>query len=278
MTNQILDLTYKPLPERLDLFPCDCSESGKRGTRCTKHIIRCNVRLAAVRKWRSEQPDVRISGTRVTSGKDSKQDYATPADFMSAVKKRFGPISFDLAAHNHNRKHDNYFAPCTTDEGPMPLDPKARGIDAFDHSWARLSTVKFRRDGAPGLLWLNCEFSEIPAWAERCAWESLKGANILLLTPVSVGANWYSNLIVPYADTYFLKPRIAFIPKKVYNKDCMLSHFVSPEVRSSTFCPVARTYDGQVRIVEIWDWNKNLTIQQWTRPLGEVPVPSRRKE
>jgi hypothetical protein len=52
-----------------------------------------------------------MSGPRVTSGEESKQDYATPDDFMAAVVKRFGPISFDLAAHARNKKHARYFAP-----------------------------------------------------------------------------------------------------------------------------------------------------------------------
>jgi hypothetical protein len=218
-----------------------------------------------------------LGGARISSGKGSKQDYATPAAFIAAVTKRWGPISFDLAAYNENRKSDNYFAPCTNAEGPLPSDPKAYGMDSFAHPWAELSTVKFRRDGAPGLLWLNCEFGEIPAWAERCAWESMKGANILLLTPISVGANWYSDVIVPYADSYFLKPRLAFIPNNVYNKDCMLSHFVTPEVRSSSIHPVARTFGGQHRIIELWNWKKDQTIYQWTRPLIETPLPVRER-
>lgn len=50
-------------------------------------------------------------GPRVTSGEDSKQDYATPDDFIRAVEARFGPIQFDLAAHSGNKKHRRYLAP-----------------------------------------------------------------------------------------------------------------------------------------------------------------------
>jgi len=52
-----------------------------------------------------------MSGPRVTSGTESKQDYATPDSLIAAVVKRFGPISFDLAAHAGNKKHPRYFAP-----------------------------------------------------------------------------------------------------------------------------------------------------------------------
>ena len=63
-------------------------------------------------------------GARISTGKDNKQDYATPADFMAAVTARFGPIAFDLAAHASNAKSPNYFAPVTGRDGPLPFDPK----------------------------------------------------------------------------------------------------------------------------------------------------------
>lgn len=207
-----------------------------------------------------------MGGARISTGPDSKQDYKTQADLMASIVKRWGPISFDLAALAANTQSPNYFAPCTGPEGPLPFDKAAYGIDAFDHSWEKLSTNHFRRDGFIGLLWLNCEFNDIPTWAARCRDEAEKGANILLLTPASVGANWYSDLIAPYADTYVLKPRLSFIPKHTYNKDCMISHFVKPSVRSWGKYKVTGTPEENVRILEIWNWKKNMTEHQWTRP------------
>lgn len=52
-----------------------------------------------------------MSGPRVTSGSDSRQDYKTPGDFMGAVAKRFGMPTFDLAAHAGNHQFEPYFAP-----------------------------------------------------------------------------------------------------------------------------------------------------------------------
>lgn len=52
-----------------------------------------------------------MSGPRVTSGTESKQDYRTPSDLMKKISDRFGPISFDLAAHAGNAQHARYFAP-----------------------------------------------------------------------------------------------------------------------------------------------------------------------
>lgn len=52
-----------------------------------------------------------MSGPRVTSGRGSSQDQATPEDFIGAVVRRYGSIEFDLAAHAGNTKHARYFAP-----------------------------------------------------------------------------------------------------------------------------------------------------------------------
>jgi hypothetical protein len=207
-----------------------------------------------------------MGGARISSGTDSKQDYKTQADLMEAIVARFGPITFDLAALAENKQSPHYFAPCTGPEGPLPFDKAAFGIDAFDHSWYDLSTNFFRRDGYSGLLWLNCEFNDIPTWAARCRDEAKHGANILLLTPASVGANWFSELIAPYADTYLLKPRLSFIPKQTYNKDCMISHFVSPSVRNLGAFRVVGAPEGNMRSLEIWNWKKNKIEHQWTRP------------
>ena len=156
-------------------------------------------------------------GARISTGSDSKQDYRSPADFMEAVTKRFGPIAFDLAAHAGNKQSPNYFAPCTGPAGPLPLDKDAFGMDAFDHSWSLLSDSLFARKKehgrhVRGLLWLNCEFNDIEAWARRCCREAGLGASILLLTPAAVGANWFRDLIAGHGDIYLLNGRLSFIP------------------------------------------------------------------
>lgn len=52
-----------------------------------------------------------MSGPRISTGSDSKQDYSTPRRFLDAVEKRFGTIVFDLAAHAGNHIVPRYFAP-----------------------------------------------------------------------------------------------------------------------------------------------------------------------
>ena len=196
-------------------------------------------------------------GARISTGKNNKQDYATPADFMAAVVKRFGPIAFDLAAHANNAQSLNYFAPVTGPEGPLPWDSQAYAMDAFDHSWSKLSSNTFRGMGFKGLLWLNYEFNDIPRWITRVKEESAKGANILSLTPASVGSVWFDTLVAAHANVYLFKPRIAFIPKEPYNKDCMLSHFVSPSDRDPNF-PFICTWDWkQDKITHIWQLEKH---------------------
>jgi hypothetical protein len=113
-------------------------------------------------------------GPRISTGADSKQDYRTPADFMAAVAKRFGPVTFDLAAHAGNAQHPLYFAPThfITSTGSKKtgdlvevrtknLDPSAAAFDSFAQDWRAAVTG--------GLGWLNPEFGDIAPWAEKCA-------------------------------------------------------------------------------------------------------------
>jgi len=204
------------------------------------------------------------TGARVSTGNDSKQDYRTPSDLMAACYKHFGPVGFDLAATAENAQHERYFAPDVIIEikgtGKTKEiirhphhDPKAYGHDAFTHSWVEVSR-KF------GLLWLNCEFNAIADWSDRCRREGAEGAQILLLTPAAVGANWFVDSIASFADVYYLKGRPAFIPGQTYNKDCMISHF-GPRASGMSF---------------VWDWRRDLILHRWRyereRSSKELPV------
>lgn len=133
----------------------------------------------------------------------SKQDYATPPDFMAAVTRRFGPINFDLAAHAENTKHPNFFSIAD---------------DSLRQEWHKI----------PGLLWLNPPFDNIAPWAKKCREEGQRGAKILFLTPASVGSNWFADHVHNWAIVAALQGRIAFDPANPtwgYPKDCILSVF-----------------------------------------------------
>lgn len=135
----------------------------------------------------------------------SKQDYATPDDFMLAVEARFGPIAIDLAANASNAKSSLFLSP---------------NEDSLTCEWPML-------DG--GIAWLNPEFANIDPWAAKCARYATQlraGGRILLLTPASVGANWFADHVHHKAFVYGLSPRLKFIgAKDAYPKDCILSVF-----------------------------------------------------
>jgi len=212
---------------------------------------------------------------RVSTGSNSKQDYATPLDFLDNVVKRFGQITFDLAAEPHNKKHERYFGPLEfvtkgsaedlgiadvgdllsnmnikflkhTKEGNVyercvsNLDKEAVALDGLVQDWVSLT----KRYG--GFLWLNPPFNDIDPWAEKWRLQATMGANGLFLVPAAVGANWYREHIWGRGDSYFLNGRLAFMGKgqPLYNKDCMLIHF-HPAMSGECF---------------VWDWKRDVLL------------------
>lgn len=131
----------------------------------------------------------------------SKQDYSTPIDFMDAVRRRFGRPTFDLAASSDNTKCTSFYSV---------------EQDSLEQDWHMI----------PGLLWLNPPFNNIAPWARKCAEESEgRGAQILLLTPASVGSNWFQDHVHGKAMVYALNPRLSFDGQNPFPKDCILSYF-----------------------------------------------------
>lgn len=135
----------------------------------------------------------------------SKQDYATPRAFIEAVEKRFGPLSFDLAAHRSNSVTGAcYFG---------PDHPNEDYRDSLVRPWVM-----------PGNLWLNPPFADIEPWAEKCEGARHRTGLILLLTPASVGSAWYERHVHHKAFVMPLSPRLAFNGEP-YPKDLILSAF-----------------------------------------------------
>ncbi len=134
---------------------------------------------------------------------ESKQDYQTPDDLLAALTNRYGPLEIDLAA-----REDNKVAPvCITPEQDSLITPWPKDILAF----------------------LNPPFSDIKPWAKKC---SEAGARVIMLTPASVGSEWFAKYCFQKANVIILRPRFAFKgmppnPKtgKVdpYPKDCMIT-------------------------------------------------------
>ncbi len=142
----------------------------------------------------------------------SKQDYGTPREFIRAVESRFGKLAVDLAASPTNAKADHWI-------------DEAR--NSLAQPWAEL--------WPDGNLWLNPPFANIDPWSKKCAFESRQRRGlILLLTPASIGTEWFAQHVCDKAMVLGLSPRMAFDgmppnPKTgrvdLYPKDLMLSVF-----------------------------------------------------
>lgn len=134
-----------------------------------------------------------VTGAAMARGR-SKQDYTTPLDFLDAARRRFGNVTFDLAASLANR----VVTACFTENE-----------DALVQDWAQAAT-----DHGP-LLWLNPPFADIGSWAAKCWTETRRfewpgGSRILLLVPASVGSNWWAECVYPHAYVCALSPRLTF--------------------------------------------------------------------
>lgn len=184
----------------------------------------------------------------------SKQDYATPKNFLEAVKLklRISDFCIDLAADGTNSVAGANFFNKADDS--LSRDWRAR----VGNTWA----------------WLNPPFTDIEPWAEKCAIEGIHGARIALLVPASVGANWFRDYVDEQARVLFLNGRLCFIqdwattldpgslkPGKgpprcytsppLYPKDCILALY-SPDIAPG---------------YEVWTWNR---ANQKPRPAPRV--------
>jgi phage N-6-adenine-methyltransferase len=146
-----------------------------------------------------------VTGASLNRGR-SKQDYGTPWEFIRAVERRFGPLVADLACTRANAKAPTGFY----------FDA---GFDALDRLWAETFP--------DGNLWLNPPFANIDPWAEKCAAESANRRGlILLLTPASIGTDWFARHVHRNAMVLGLAPRLTFEgTTDPYPKDLMLSVF-----------------------------------------------------
>lgn len=137
----------------------------------------------------------------------SKQDYGTPAELLSAVTERFGALTWDVAADANNAVVPERFY-------------SAAGIDALTDDWAARFTPR-------DLLWLNPPFGGlghtwaplVARWRKRLPW-----LRLLMLSPASIGSEWFERYVHRQALVLAINPRITFVGcSDPYPKDCMLS-------------------------------------------------------
>jgi phage N-6-adenine-methyltransferase len=119
----------------------------------------------------------------------SKQTYGTPPDLIDAVERRFGRIAWDLAAADGDlAKALDFFTP---------------EQDALRQDWTLLK----------GVLWLNPPFSTLAPWAAKCKVSASPDCDrtIIMLSPASVGADWYAEHVHGNAYVLPLSPRVIFL-------------------------------------------------------------------
>jgi phage N-6-adenine-methyltransferase len=142
----------------------------------------------------------------------SKHDYGTPRAFIDAVNSKWGPLVADLAAHAGNAKCETYL---TESEDSLVIDWAAR--------WPT------------GNLWLNPPFANIEPWARKCREESVRRDGLIcMLTPASIGTDWFAEHVHSHARVLGVSPRLTFdgtAPNRKtgkidgYPKDLMISLF-----------------------------------------------------
>jgi hypothetical protein len=140
----------------------------------------------------------------------SKQDYATPPEFIRAVKEllRYTQFEHDFAADARNAQGLTYW---DTEVDSLSLD-KDTWCDAVGDGWG----------------WLNPPFTNIGPWAERCMQLRRDGGKVALLVPASVGSNWFRDYVNGWAQVWALNPRLSFDGIGPYPKDCMLCLYGRP--------------------------------------------------
>lgn len=155
----------------------------------------------------------------------SKQDYGTPSEFLTAVRSLLGIGQFglDIAASAENAVCESYY-----DEEMNAL--------AEGNSWLSL-------DGEVGWSWLNPPYADIYPWAKKAYEESQRGAKIAMLVPLSI-AKWWVDWVDGKAAVLMLNGRITFVGEsKPYPKDCALILY-SPQ----------NEWIRQLPPYRVWEW------------------------
>lgn len=162
-----------------------------------------------------------MTGASYNKGR-SKQDYATPVEFIGAFARRFGPIGFDLAANLRNTVARGFFS---------------EEDDALSQNWHGLRTRPSE------WLWLNPPFSNIAPWVRKCSEtrDAHPSVKIALLATASVGSHWWLDYVHNRSRVHLLRGRISFDGKNPFPKDCALCLY---------------GLDADYRE---WDWRKDVT-------------------
>lgn len=149
----------------------------------------------------------------------SRQDYQTPPEFITALKRRLYIDEFhlDLAATAENAVAPMFY----TEED-----------NALTQSWGSARTWNF----------CNPPYANIAPWVHKAWVESgAFGAQIAMLLPAGVGSNWWRDSVHGKAHVLFLNGRLTFVGATAcYPKDCVLLLY-TPHTRGG---------------YEVWHWGE----------------------
>ena len=174
---------------------------------------------------------------------ESSGDIWTPWEFIHAVERTFNqPLVVDLAASGKQSA-----------KAPMFITPEQ---DSLKWDWVQL--YEENRLGVSGALWLNPPYSNITPWAKKCANTYVfdEQVEIFLLTPASVGANWFWDYVWDYATVYSVGRMVfdncfdrktGLLVSTVYPKDLILAHY---------------TNTTPSRTLQRWQWKKAPLAQE----------------
>jgi len=132
---------------------------------------------------------------------NSTQAVRTPQEFLVAVQRRFGNLTFDLAATPSNAVAAKFYT-------------KRQNALRASLRWP-----------VRGINWLNPPFDTIGPWVAKAYSESsLFGARTLVLLPCSPGTAWYRDFVEFKCAVFPIgNPRLVFVGHEHgFPKDLML--------------------------------------------------------
>ena len=99
------------------------------------------------------------------------------------------------------------------DEFGFTLDPCCEKDNAKCSKFYTESDNGLIQDWSKDVVFVNPPYSRgnIDAWMRKCYEESLKGAKIVALIPVSSSSKWWHNYVWKKAEIRFIKGRIRFV-------------------------------------------------------------------
>jgi len=248
-----------------------------------------------------------MSGPRVTSGEDSRQDYGTPANLLSAIAHRFDPIQFDLAAHAANHKHARYFAPPELVEtfeagktvaGDMMDRLTAAGGDRDEVVQAVLVAVEAAEAASSGKAKVSVKNHDPNAFgfdSFKFDWSSLR-----TMDP-SAGPRWLLFLncefsdCEPWAAKFLMEAQrgadgVLLTPAALGSNWCRDHILGKADVYElngrlcfdgkNVFpkdCMVTHFWPGMTGARHLWDWKRDKLIYSWskvTEPVAAEPAPA----